>query len=236
MSGGWSGGSSGAGFLFQPPLNSPYRTVGPGVRFSPTELKHLTIAFLVLTFDLILIWIHVELDDGYPITNAIWIAAGVAAPLAAATGFAAHEMAHKFTAQRRGLWAEFRMSMQGLVISLIFSALFGFLLAAPGATLVGGTGNIEEAGVTSLAGPGTNMIEAAIFSGLTVLLWRNLFWSGIFGYVAFINLVFAIFNLIPWGPLDGRKVLSWSRSIWGVSFAIAVVGGIAAFLFLPNAF
>ncbi|MFT4923654.1 MAG: Zn-dependent protease [Haloarculaceae archaeon] len=39
----------------------------------------------------------------------------------------------------------------------------------------------------------------------------------------------AAFNMIPFGPLDGRKVLAWNRTVFAV-FA-ALTGGLAVALF-----
>jgi Zn-dependent protease len=45
-----------------------------------------------------------------------------------------------------------------------------------------------------------------------------------------INLLLAGFNMIPWGPLDGRKVLDWGL---GPYLAVAVPSiGLAALVFL----
>ncbi len=231
---GWTSSS----FLYQPPISNPYPVAGPRARFSSLELRHLVIAFVVLTADLLLLLLRNDLFYG-GITHAQLmrdvLGAAIAAPLAAATGFVAHEMAHKFVAQHRGLWAEFRMSPQGLLMSFAFSALLGVLFATPGATMIGGRGTVEEAGVTSLAGPGTNMLEAGGFAGAALLLihFHQYFLAPLIGYVAFINLVFAVFNLLPFGPLDGKKVLAWSKGIWVSAFVVALAAGVAAFFFLP---
>ncbi|MDE1820368.1 MAG: hypothetical protein KGI98_05885 [Euryarchaeota archaeon] len=229
---GWTSSS----FLYQPPISSPHPVMGPRARFSRLELQHIAIAFVVLTADLVLILLRDAYYPGIPRADLISAAFGaaVAAPLAAATGFVAHEMAHKFSAQHRGLRAEFRMSPQGLLMSFIFSALLGFLFATPGATMIGGRGTMEEAGITSLAGPGTNLAEAAGFAGIAILLARfhEWFWAPLIAYVAFINVIFAAFNLLPLGPLDGKKVLAWNKGIWVLALAGAVAMGVFAYLYL----
>jgi Zn-dependent protease len=59
-------------------------------------------------------------------------------------------------------------------------------------------------------------------------------------YMGFrINAILAIFNMLPFGPLDGAKVLAWNGLFFGVVIAIAVAVGFGLariFPFLPTAF
>lgn len=208
---------------------------------SPTELLHLTISFLVLTVDLALVegFLRFGRFGGGP--GALFFVEGLGiAAVAALTGFVAHEMAHKVVAQRYGFWAEFRMSPVGLLLSLV-TAFAGFLLAAPGATVVGGMGNVREWGRTSLAGPALNLVEggaafAAAVGAFAVTGSVEVY--SILVLLAFFNGWFAAFNLIPIGPLDGHKVMRWSRLVWAASFgaALAFTAGmylIATYVSLP---
>ncbi len=220
-------------------------TAGPpplpqGPRFSRVELRHIAIAFSVLTFDLWLIFDGVSpytagslFGHGLSPSTTVSLLLGVpVAALAAGTGFLAHEMGHKFAAQHLGLWAEFRAFWNGLIISVLFSAL-GFLFAAPGATYIAGRGDREENGLTSLAGPAVNLLEAAVLVGGGLALERvgALFVASVLLLVGSINVYWAAFNLIPFGPLDGAKVLRWKAPVWAAVFAGAVAWGVALFLF-----
>jgi Zn-dependent protease len=211
-------------------------TVGPRlsaqrpVSTSPTELRHLTIATLVLTVDFILLYSR---DSIYSFAQESVIVATSAA--AAITAFVAHEMAHKVSAQRRGYWAEFRMSPPGLLVSLV-TAYIGFLFAAPGATMIGGMSNPADWGRTSLAGPLTNFVFALLFLtasiGVSLLYPLESLFSGALLFLAFINGWFGAFNMIPIGPLDGAKVFRWSKSVWVVSFLVfAALAGSLFYLF-----
>jgi Zn-dependent protease len=204
---------------------TPAQPVQGRLSTSPQELLHITVAFLVLTFDFVLILYVGGLFSGVGLgvlgsvpLGIVLVAAGIAF-----TAFVCHELAHKISAQRHGYWAEFRWFPWGLIFS-IFTAYLGFLFAAPGATMIGGMGDVRRWGRTSLAGPASNLSFAGLFyaasvgtyyAGSTVWFWLLL--------LAYFNAFFAAFNMIPVGPLDGAKVLRWSSAAWAVGFGVAAV-------------
>jgi len=194
---------------------------------SRTELIHIGIAFVVLTADLVVILSGRGLLEGGTLE-------GLFAPLplsyvllaiaAALTGFIAHEMAHKLIARRLGYWAEFRMWPTGLIFSIITSAA-GFLFAAPGATMVEGMDprDTRSWGETAVAGPVSNLLFAAAFYGASLATFGpNADVSGALLFLAMINTLFATFNLLPIGPLDGAKVFRWGVARWMLAFAVSV--------------
>jgi Zn-dependent protease len=199
---------------------------------SSTEILQILVAYLVLTFDMVVLFGGVNLADGFDTSflKQYLVPLVSVSAAAALTGFVAHEMAHKVAAQRRGFWAEFRASPVGLIVSVI-TALLGFLWAAPGATVVNGVPerDREDWGHIALAGPMTNVAFAAVFYVGSVGAW--LFSSSDAYYwllmLAFVNGWFGVFNMIPIGPLDGRKVFSWSAAIWILVF-VAVAAFAAA--------
>jgi Zn-dependent protease len=70
-------------------------------------------------------------------------------------------------------------------------------------------GRYDEA-LVAFAGPGTNILLALIF-GLTIRFFGGMLdpaLVGAFAIIAFINMLLALFNLIPVPPLDGSKILS----------------------------
>ncbi len=133
------------------------------------------------------------------------------------SGFVLHELSHKFTAQRYGYWAEFRMWPLGLMLALATS-LIGVIFAAPGATYISGA-NISKSqnGKISIAGPLTNVGVAGIFFAIFLLTdSQDVALLGFLG--AYFNILLAVFNLIPLGPLDGAKVFSWNKVVWVGTF------------------
>lgn len=196
-------------FEFMPDYEISKRPVGK-IRFSETELKQLGIAWLVLTIAFFMVF-----ESGI-----------IAAGIAVATGFFLHELGHKITANRMGYWSEFRASYQGLGIAL-FLSFFGLLFAAPGAVMIAGNINKRENGIISLAGPGVNIVIAAICLGTLFSIRSSLsdFAFDTLFFVTLINLLLAGFNMIPIRPLDGSKILPWSPPLYASTFVLVIVMG-----------
>jgi Zn-dependent protease len=204
------------------------------VSTSRTEILHLAIAFVVLTVDLTVLFggggLLTGSGAGFHALASLSIV--LIAATAALTGFLCHELAHKIYAQRHGFWAEFRMSPFGLVFSLV-TAFLGFLWAAPGATVISGMSQVDRTnwGRTSLAGPLSNVMFAAIFYAGAIATYNVNAWvySALI-LLAWVNGWFATFNMIPVGPLDGAKVLHWNPRTWIT--AIVLIGAFTAVLTL----
>ena len=131
--------------------------------------------------------------------------------------FMLHEVAHKLMAQSKGLLAEFRIYPLGAVITAVTAILPFLKVIAPGAVRIVGATTRDEIGVIALVGPLTNIILAVVFSTLSAAIrWFPL------GYLAYINAFIAFFNLIPFPPLDGQKIISWNVTVWAVMFVASL--------------
>jgi Zn-dependent protease len=189
--------------------------------FSQREVRDIIIAWAALALAFTLAY-DGELAGNGPLQTYF------IAFVAVGSGFVLHELMHKFTAERYGYWAEFRMWVTGIALALITSVLH-FIFAAPGATYIQGYNvSTRQNGIISLAGPATNVVIALVF-----LLVGNV-GTGIFaelGAVGFeINLFLAAFNMIPIMPLDGAKVFGWNKIIWIAVFIPLIA--VLAVLFL----
>ena len=119
----------------------------------------------------------------------------------------------------------------GMLALCIGAALANFLFAAPGAVYHRGRITERQNGLVAIAGPLTNVLLAAVF--LPFLLLDGFLGSvGEFGVL--INTVLAAFNMIPFGPLDGRKVRDWNLPVFGVTLVGTV--GLAAVALLRIGF
>lgn len=207
---------------------------GGGLRFSSTEVQHLAgaVAILTLAFGFVLgrplnvvgFWLP-------PVENFL------AAFIAVGSGFVLHELGHKVVAQAYGHWAEFRAQFSGLGLSLAIAAFLGILFAAPGAVMIMGRVTTKENGYISIIGPGINFAIALVSVPVAMAFSPASLVFLIFSTVAIVNAILCVFNLLPIGPLDGRKVWHWSPPMWIGSMAL---GAALAFLllftnFLPKA-
>lgn len=193
-----------------------------------TELRDLAAAWLALSVAFALLFFRGAFQSGSATDFSLPFAILVCA-ITAGVAFLLHELAHKFTAQRFGYPAAFKADYNMLVLA-VFSAMVGFLFAAPGAVYHPQTTE-RESGLIALAGPATNVALLAVFFPLYLF-------PGVVGVVGFlgvwINAFLAGFNMIPYGPLDGKKVWNWSKPVFVASFAVCGTLAAGAFLgFLP---
>ncbi|MEJ2242986.1 MAG: site-2 protease family protein [Candidatus Bathyarchaeota archaeon] len=133
--------------------------------------------------------------------------------------FLLHEIAHKFSAQHFNMWAEFRLTLQGALLTLLSAFLPPpFKIISPGAVMIAGSGTQESIGKVAVSGPITNIGLSAGCALIAMVSNQNLFW-----FVAFLNAFLATFNMIPFGVIDGLKVYKWNKIAWAVVFVLAIV-------------
>jgi Zn-dependent protease len=201
----------------------PIERAGKTIRFSGKEAKHLAGAtLLVVGVALSMGFLSTSFGNGYAFDYATLSA--LAAMLTAS--FFVHEMAHKFVAQRKGLWAEFRLTFMGAVLTLLSAVSPVIKIISPGAVMVAGVADRKSMGKVSIAGPATNIvISAVLFVGKFLLAA----YSPVLTLTAAFNAWIALFNLIPFGMLDGFKILLWSKKIWALAFTISLVLTVLAY-------
>ena len=197
--------------------------IGP-IKTSKTELTDILKGWTTLSFAFALIYSGVYLLGGRPFVNIIstnFFQIFLISLFTAGLGFVLHELAHKFVAQHYGCMAEFRAFDSMLYLAVGLAAAVGFIFAAPGAVMISGTVTRKENGIISLAGPATNFVLAGIFFVISQSF-------PIFRVGYFINAWLGLFNMIPFGNFDGKKILSWSKFWWS---AAVVTGILMVFVF-----
>jgi Zn-dependent protease len=176
------------------------------MKTSSAEIKHIILAWIVISIAFAIAFNGLSGNFMF----AVFVSA-----LTVGIGFLLHELGHKWLAQRYHCWAEFRADYKMLIFAVIVS-FTGFLFAAPGATYISGRHiTKDQHGKIALIGPAINFVLALLFFLLTFTSVPTLYVIGKQGLQ--INAWLALFNLIPFGPLDGAKVLSWNKIVFGAS-------------------
>ncbi len=183
-------------------LNNFGKTIN--IRFSKTEIKHLIIAtFLVLLVGMSL--------NNYRFISFEFLVIFIIA-------FLFHELAHKFLANFYGSWAEFRAELYGLIVTAISAIPFiPFKFIAPGAVIVG-ISDKEKLGKVALIGPMTNLVMGFLFLLLSYLYPYSIYFS----IGASFNAWISMFNLLPFGVLDGQKIFDWNKVVWSFTMGITM--------------
>jgi len=172
--------------------------------------------------------------------------------LAVGPAFLLHEIGHKIVAKKNGCWAEFRADPGGLRFGIFLSFFIGILFMAPGAVMVAGLVTRRQNGHIAIAGPLVNFglflvgiplwgvilgltnafetvdAEAAYLVGSQLNWQKMLIDAGVFWVWA--NLVLGLFNMLPFGPLDGNKVKDWNENAFYAT--ISVFGILVLSIFL----
>jgi Zn-dependent protease len=192
------------------------------IRTSNTEIIHIIISWLAISsaFAVLLLWSRSGIKPtGDELINGIFNPL-VISLCTVGISFIVHEMSHKIVAQRFGFWAEFRMSVPMLFVMLYLVLDFGILFAAPGAVMIyGGNVGLKENGRISLAGPLSNLLMGLAF--FTLLSEQGILYE-IGRYGVIVNITLALFNMIPFGIFDGRKVWDWNKAVY-IVMVIAIL-------------
>ncbi|MDR0459838.1 MAG: hypothetical protein LBH62_00115 [Nitrososphaerota archaeon] len=194
------------------------------------ELKHMSIAILLV--------IGIGFSIGYYnsklYSDPNWTLGAMSIfAVCLMTSFLTHELAHKFTAQKKGLWAEFRLNMWGTLMTFASVFLPMFKMIAPGAMMISGTTDRKSILKISVAGPITNIIFATgFFATSLILLPFSSPYSYTFAFVGYINSIMAVLNLIPVSILDGYKIFSVDKKVWAAAFIPSVILAIYGILII----
>ena len=177
--------------------------------FSKTEINHLTLATLAFTMALAFMFsggIMGALSD-----PSAFLVYGVLALVTFTPGFLVHEIAHKIQARKYGCWAEFRASPSGLRFGVLLAAILGIVFMAPGAVMVAGNTTREQFGKVALAGPVSNVVLWCIGLASAVAIGgAGGIADDVIYYWMWANGILGALNMLPFGPLDGKKIKTWS--------------------------
>lgn len=161
-------------------------------------------------------------------SGLVYAVAGIVAAFLFFLSLLAHEVAHAVVARRNGL------PVEGITLWL-----FGGVSKLGGEPKTPGA-DFRIAGV----GPLVSVVLGVVFGllgGLLLAAGIDNIAVGVLGYLAFINLVLAVFNLVPAAPLDGGRLLR--AALWkmrgdrvGAAVGAARAGRLFGFLLIGFGF
>jgi len=128
-----------------------------------------------------------------------------------------HDFAHRYFATRHGHDADTRFWGLGTVIMFLTAWLYGNAFATSYRNLVKRQGEDEprELGIEMVAGPCVSIVLMVLFLALTQ---EGGLWA-IAGGVGFsINLMTAVYSLMPIATMDGGAVWKWNRALYLMLF------------------
>jgi Zn-dependent protease len=198
-----------------------------GVPFRPYrhELRDIAIALVAMTIAFALLF------------NTLFNIGGLVATfIAVLTGFLGHELMHREVARRLGYIAYFRAWFVGLLLALVTALTRFFIIATPGATVIGpkvwGYPTRNDELKIALAGPTTNIAFAVIFLPLSLLLPTP--FSSYVSIIYATNAWLGFFNMLPLAlpgiMVDGFRIFRNNVKVWIAMFIVSVLLMIPMFI------
>jgi len=123
-----------------------------------------------------------------------------------------HDFAHRFFASRHGQDADTRFWGLGTLIMFVTAWLFGNAFAQPYRNLVNrNDDDLRKAGIEMVAGPVVSIILTFVFLAMVTLggTWAI---AGGIGFT--INLIMAVYSLMPIKTMDGLEIWRWNRGLY----------------------
>jgi len=187
----------------------------------PREALDITISVLAISLA-VLIAINIHTNTNLFSNPILFTTFYIVFVFTIGAGFVLHELSHKAVAIYFGAKARFVMWWKGLLL-MFLTSIFGFVLAAPGAVYIF-TKKISkmESGMIASAGPMMNIVLSLMFALFYLFARSDFFPINIWLFGAYINALLAAFNMLPFGPLDGKKIISWNIFVWFFMLIISV--------------
>jgi hypothetical protein len=133
-----------------------------------------------------------------------------------------HDFAHRYFASKHGQDADTRFWGLGTIIMFLTAWLFGNAFAQPYRNLVNRDDDMDaaKAGIEMVAGPVVSIILTFVFLGMVMLdgVWAI---AGGIGFT--INLIMAVYSLMPIKTMDGLEIWRWNRGLYLALFVPMVV-------------
>ena len=124
-----------------------------------------------------------------------------------------HDFAHRYFATRHGHDADTQFWWLGTGIMFLTAWLYGNAFAQSYRNLVNRQEEDDptEMGIETVAGPCVSIILMVLF--LALIQWGGI-WAVAGGVGFSINLITAVYSLMPIGTMDGGAIWKWNRGIY----------------------
>lgn len=136
--------------------------------------------------------------------------------IAAGIALIIHEFVQNIVAYKYGADSEFKIWNLGVILVGITSYIFGNVFGLPGRNVTHSTKlSKKQEALIGLSGPFINIVFAGLF-----FLIKD--YGGFVGQIATIaipiNLLLAVYDLMPFSPMDGKNIKDWNLFVWLIIF------------------
>jgi Zn-dependent protease len=127
-----------------------------------------------------------------------------------------HDLGHRMIARKLEIDGQYRFWGLGSLTMLLTSWLFGMAFSQPG-RYVFESDDVDDRDMAfvTLSGPAVSVLFAILFLPFALI-------GGVAGQIAvagfIMNLMTAVYNLMPFSPMDGKVIYEWSRLFWMLTF------------------
>jgi Zn-dependent protease len=137
--------------------------------------------------------------------------------LVAGVAIIVHDLTHRYVAWKYGAVTEYQFWFLGTAIMFITAFFFRVVYAMPARLSINDSDKLStrQQAMVYCSGPLVSVLMFGIFM-LLVPLGGFAATIGLLG--ASMNLLSAVYSLMPFKPMDGRKVLKWKWPVWAALF------------------
>jgi Zn-dependent protease len=128
-----------------------------------------------------------------------------------------HDLTHRYYAHKYHAVVEYKFWGLGAVIMFVTAFLFGLVYAVPARTIINDVKKlgVREQAIIYMSGP---MMSAVLAVAFILLVPAGGFFATVALLGVSMNLLTAVYSLMPIDPLDGVRVYKWKKPVWLVAF------------------
>lgn len=142
-----------------------------------------------------------------------------------------HDLAHRYFAHKYRSVVEYKFWGLGTIIMFATALVFGLVYAVPARTIINDASKMspKEQAIVYLAGPAMSALFAI---GFLFMLPVGGFLTTIGLLGISMNLLSAVYSLMPVDPMDGKRVYNWKKLLWAGAFIPLVIIYIVSAIFI----